>query len=238
MFATMKKTGKPNERGVAILESPGARPEGPFVPIQNGPITPASWSCLDGTLFVENGIPFMVFCREWTQVGDGEMCAMQLKADLSGAVGNPVTLFAASQASWCKSFNSSSTTRQGNYITDGPFLFRATSTQELIMLWSSRGRNDSYCVGVARSTSGSIKGPWVHDKVPLFQRDGGHAMVAKLYFRPTPSTSSQSAHSLLVMALHSPNRQVRKSSPKLYGIMEERDPTTGLAKFDWFQFQD
>ncbi|GBG29223.1 Xylosidase/arabinosidase [Hondaea fermentalgiana] len=240
MFATMKKSGKPNERGVVVLESPGARPEGPFVPITSGPTTPPSWSCLDGTLHVEDGVPYMVFCREWTQVGDGEMCAMRLSPALAQAAAAPFTLFSASQASWCKSFNSSSTSRQGNYITDGPFMHRCASTGELIMLWSSRGRNDNYCVGIARSSSGKLKGPWVHDASPLFQRDGGHAMLARVGLqRSTGSSSSAfapSSHSLLIMALHSPNRQVRKSSPKLFGVIEERDQATGRAHFDWFEF--
>ena len=48
-------------------------PEGPFVPLTGKPHTPADWMSLDGTLYVENGKPYMVFCHEWTQVTDGSM---------------------------------------------------------------------------------------------------------------------------------------------------------------------
>lgn len=56
MLATMKRKGKAAHRGVAVLESPSGHPEGPFVPLTRGPVTPNDWSCLDGTLMVENGV--------------------------------------------------------------------------------------------------------------------------------------------------------------------------------------
>jgi len=238
MFASMKKTGTNNERGVAILESTSGNPAGPFVPLKNSPITPPSWACLDGTLHVENGRPFMVFCREWTQLGDGQMCAIELSKDLLSAVGKPVTLFSASQAPWSKSFVSASSTHNSNFITDGPFLHRCASSGELVMLWSSIGTNDKYCVGIARSTSGRVVGPWVHDKNPLFNRDGGHAMIASIGCEREHSTVTKTKpeHYILLLALHTPNRQLRRSHPELFGILEEREQTTGLAKFSLFDF--
>ena len=62
----------------------------PFVPLSDGPVTPADWECLDGTLYVAaNGTPYLVFCHEWLQVKDGEMCAMPLTPDLTAAAGEP-----------------------------------------------------------------------------------------------------------------------------------------------------
>lgn len=37
-------------RGTQILRAD--KPEGPFVPLSDGPVTPADWECLDGTLYV------------------------------------------------------------------------------------------------------------------------------------------------------------------------------------------
>ena len=84
MFATFRKDGFC--RGTQILFS--ETPDGMFVPLTEKPVTPPDWECLDGTLFVDdNGIPYMIFCHEWLQVSDGEMCVMPLSADLREAAG-------------------------------------------------------------------------------------------------------------------------------------------------------
>ncbi|MDR3106721.1 MAG: family 43 glycosylhydrolase, partial [Bifidobacteriaceae bacterium] len=89
MFATFLPLA--GRRGTAVLAA--ERPLGPFVPFSDGPVTPPGWECLDGTLFVEDaGTPWMVFCHEWRQVGDGEICAIQLSPDCRRAVGEPVVL--------------------------------------------------------------------------------------------------------------------------------------------------
>jgi len=232
MFATVKKSGSEHNRGVVVLESKALDPAGPFLPASNGPITPSDWSCLDGTLHVENGIPFMVFCREWTQVRDGQICAVELNEDLAMAKGKPFTLFRASQAPWAKSFWSSSHNSKGNYITDGPWLHRCQESEELVMLWSSKGQNDKYCVGVARSASGVLRGPWLHDSKPIFEHDGGHAMISELAL-DTGLVSRQ--HTLLVLALHTPN-DPRKSHPKIFGVIEDFDPERFKVNFSCFEF--
>ena len=50
------------KRGTEILVAD--RPEGPFTPFGHGPQTPPDWMSLDGTLYVEDGVPYMVFCHE------------------------------------------------------------------------------------------------------------------------------------------------------------------------------
>ena len=49
-------------RGTAVLVCD--TPNGKFTEHSKGAVTPAGWSCLDGTLYVENGVPYMVFCHE------------------------------------------------------------------------------------------------------------------------------------------------------------------------------
>jgi len=85
MFVTFQSETR--KRGVQILKANSS--EGPFLVHSDGPVTPEEWSCLDGTLYIENDVPYMIFCHEWTQVGDGEMCAVELTADLKNSSGKP-----------------------------------------------------------------------------------------------------------------------------------------------------
>ena len=101
MFASFKADGKC--RATHILRSDS--PMGPFVPVSDTPATPAGQECLDGTLYVEDGIPYIVYSHEWLQVKDGEMCARRLSDDLTEAVGEPILLFRASGPSWAKAIN-------------------------------------------------------------------------------------------------------------------------------------
>ncbi len=150
---------------------------GPFVPISDGPITPPEWESLDGTLYLDGqGRPWLIFCHEWTQLGDGAICGMRLEKDLSAAAEAPVTLFHASQSGWSVADTGQIVRKTGeNYVTDGPFLHRCEDGT-LWMLWSSYARC-GYAVGLAKSLSGDIPGPWQHLTKPLFERNGGHGML-------------------------------------------------------------
>ena len=76
MFASFKNASV--RRGTAILRADS--PMGPFKPHSDGCITPKDWECLDGTLYVSrDGRPYMVFCHEWVQIGDGEIWAIMLR---------------------------------------------------------------------------------------------------------------------------------------------------------------
>lgn len=58
MFATF--SGTDGIRGASVLISD--KPEGPFIPLVNRPITPNGWQALDAALFVdENKDPWIVF---------------------------------------------------------------------------------------------------------------------------------------------------------------------------------
>jgi arabinan endo-1,5-alpha-L-arabinosidase len=186
MFATFKADGRC--RGTQILAAD--QPEGPFEPWSDGPVTPAEWECLDGTLHVDKaGDPWMVFCHEWVQVGDGEMIAVRLAPDLRNAIGQPVKLFTASRAPWVRRLTGVNPQEivgtknirldAGLYVTDGPFLHRA-GNGALLMLWSSFG-DQGYAMGLARSVSDKITGPWTHDAAPLWAEDGGHGMFLRSF---------------------------------------------------------
>lgn len=201
MFASFKRDGV--RRGTAILRADS--PMGPFVPWSDGPVTPRDWECLDGTFLEDrHGRPWMIFCHEWVQCGDGEMCAMPLTPDLRAAGGEPRVLFRASGAPWSKPFSSGG---RDCYVTDGPFAWR-TSDGALLLLWASITDGGAYAEGVAKSSSGDIDGDF-SQLDPLFTRDGGHGMV----FRGLDGG--------LRLTLHTPNTTLQERP--VFIPAEERD---------------
>ena len=156
-------------------------PSGPFEDFSGGkPQTPWEWASLDGTLFIEDGVPYMVFCHEWLQVIDGTMEAVRLTDDLSAAAGSPFTLFKASDAAWAgERKTSESGTPYRSYVTDGAYFFR-TGSGRLGMIWSTWGGGE-YCLTAAYSVSGRLCGPWEQLDEPLFSRNGGHGMLFRSF---------------------------------------------------------
>lgn len=205
MLATFRRSHN-SLLGTAVLAAECL--EGPYLLHSNGPVTPESWCCLDGTLYVDGeGLPWMVFCREWQQVTDGQICAVRLTEDLQAAAGEPVVLFRASQAGWPSPFHSERYPGQNNYVTDGPFLYHAAGGA-LLMLWASFIDN-TYALGVSSSASGSVLGPWEHEEEALFRSDGGHGML----FRTLDGR--------LMLTVHSPNKTPHERPCFLE--VEERD---------------
>lgn len=170
-------------RGTQVLVADS--PLGPFKSFANHSHTPTNEMALDGTLWVEDGRPYMVYCHEWVQVRDGTMKLVQLSEDLSATVGEPQLLFKGSEAPWAPR-------GRDRYITDGPALYRSKSGK-LFMLWSSFSET-GYTTGIAISDSGKVTGPWRQQSEPFFREDGGHAMIFRRF------------DGALMVALHSPNR--------------------------------
>ncbi len=162
LFGSCKADGKCRTTAIFVSDTP----DGEYVPVSSN-ITPEGWECLDGTLFLEDGHPYMVFSHEWVQVKDGEIWAVELSDDLSRPVGEPFMLFRASDNPNVSELEE----RDGCYVTDGPFLYR--DGEKLKMIWSSfyGGR---YLVLDAESDS--LKGTWHHGG-SRFDFDGGHAMI-------------------------------------------------------------
>ena len=165
LFGSVKAEGRCRATEIFVCDTP----DGEFVPICQETVTPKDWECLDGTLYVEKGVPYMIFCHEWVQVGDGEMCALQLSEDLSQAVGEPFLLFKASSEPTVEDVHRKGT---AHYVTDGPFIYR--EGDKLHMIWSSLTEGARYAVLMAESDS--LFGEW-RQLGSHFDFDGGHAMV-------------------------------------------------------------
>ncbi len=202
--------GKPEQyqRGTQILVADS--PKGPFLPFSNRPTTPKDWMSLDGTLWVEDGIPYMIFCHEWAQITDGTMELVTLKKDLSAMVGEPQTLFKASDAKWVKSMRDVKVLKNGKhgYVTDGCFVYR-TKTGKLLMIWSSFGEN-GYGLAQLVSESGKISGPWKHLDEMIFEENGGHGMLFNTF------------EGQLMITLHQPNGRPNER-PKLFELEDMGD---------------
>jgi GH43 family beta-xylosidase len=179
LFGSCKAEGKCRTTEIFVSDTP----DGEYVPVSKNNITPEGWECLDGTFFIEDGRPYMVFSHEWVQVGDGEIWAIELSGDLSRPVGEAFMLFRASD----NPSVSALVGKEGCYVTDGPFLYREDG--KIKMIWSSfyEGR---YLVLEAESES--LKGEWHHGG-SQFDFDGGHAMIFK------------TLKGERMIALHSPN---------------------------------
>ncbi len=210
LFATMNGRRKlPDEpwpdwpektaRGTQVLVADS--PMGPFQPFQNRSHTDPNLMTLDGTLWVEDGIPYMVYCHEWVQIKDGTINLVRLEDDLSDVAGPPVTLFRASDAPWTPP-------GRDRYVTDGPFLYR-TRTGRLLMIWSSF-TDSGYTTGIAASESGRVRGPWVHQATPLFVGDGGHGMIFRTF------------EGALMLVLHRPNRSPDERA-RLFELIDTGD---------------
>lgn len=162
-----------NHHSISVYKSES--PLGPFKDIANGCITPKDWDAIDGTLYIdENGTPFMVFVHEWISMPNkiGSMVYAELSPDFTRFVSTPKHMFYANEPSWATLG-----------VTDGPFLFK-TSNGELNMLWSNFS-DKGYVLAVAKSASGKLEGPWIHNEKPIYQKglkeqftlDGGHGMI-------------------------------------------------------------
>ncbi|MGN0846169.1 MAG: glycoside hydrolase family 43 protein [Kiritimatiellia bacterium] len=177
-------------------------PEGPFREWSAESIPPPEWSTLDGTFWVEDGTPYMVFCHEWTQVRDGRMMAVALTDDLRAAAGKPFELFRAS------SRPDAEAGPEKIHVTDGPYLYRSHNGS-LLMIWSSSCKT-GYCVYVTRSASGKLAGPWgAHERI--FDLDGGHGML----FR--------TLHGQLMMCLHQPNHPEDRKRMRVFAVHDLGD---------------
>lgn len=186
LFATINsdiiwKKSTPGEtpytfRGVQVFVAD--KPTGPFRPFSLEPTLPMDQMTLDGTLWVEDGVPYMVYCHEWVQIRDGSMNLVRMKPDLSNRDGETMRLFHASAAPWSTGSEPEHPERS-SYVTDGCFLYR-TKTNELLMIWSSF-MNGEYAIGIARSATGRVAGPWIQQEEPLFSKNGGHGMIFRSF---------------------------------------------------------
>lgn len=200
MLATFRgdETTRVRNRGTAILKADS--PLGPFKEwsvdsadeTKYGPVTMTDVYCLDGTLYVEDGVPYMIFSVEYSDTDDGigRMCYVQLSNDLKRAVAEPVVMFSGKDKYWgiIPGIGHDSDYYY-NAVTEGPQIYKAADGT-LLLLWSGGVNTDGsdlhpYAQMQAKSSNGKLVGAtWsLDDDYSVLYGltdnyyDGGHGMV-------------------------------------------------------------
>jgi beta-xylosidase len=190
------------------------KPDGPYVPMKDSVYLPADKLTLDATIWTDkDGKPYMIYCHEWLQNGNGTIEKIELRPDLSGTIGEGKILFLASDSPWSREKDKDGKDRP-NKVTDGPWLFK-TKTGKLGMLWTS-WIYDVYTQGVAYSESGTLDGPWIQEKEPITPPNFGHGMLFRTF------------DGKLLMSLHS-HKSVNGRTVRIPHLFEVDDSGDKIA---------
>lgn len=177
IFASFgSKSGR--KRAVQILKA--GHPEGPFE-VWSEPLTLSNFNSIDGTLWVENGKPYLVYSREVIDNPEriGSLWCVELTDDLKASKGEHKLLFNGSAPQWSKrKWASKKTDPLTSWVAEGPF-FHKTEDGKLLMLWSSHSGPGNYVEAVAYTKNGSLFGEWQHCSSFLMGSNGGHGMLFK-----------------------------------------------------------
>lgn len=198
-------------RGCVVFKS--NLPEGPFVQISDGTITPPNLYCIDGSLYFDkNGQPWMIYSEEYIESADGigSMFAAKMSDDLTKLISEPILLFRGDSPNWST-----------GKITEGPYMYRCENGELLMLVagFEKIGEEYAYCVGISRSDNGEINGNWTHDENLLYSKkmtqkyDGGHGMIFE-------SLSGQ-----LYLSIHSPNKVEGVNTKPLFVPIKEENAT-------------
>ncbi len=172
--------GKNGLRGTQIAVSDS--PCGMFFPITDKPATPIDKSCIDGTLYVENNRPYIVYSRDWPDnyVQEkgcfiGQICAVELSDDLREQKGEPFLLFNSDEAGYINNIPHEiqwKSETKNRYGSDAPFICKL-SGGGLFLTWSPMPGGNYI---VAAAVASGIRDEWRHLSNPVFDKNGGHAM--------------------------------------------------------------
>lgn len=135
-------------------------------------ITPQGWDCLDATLFLYGGKPYLCFSNEWlnpiTHDGDGSLFIAELKDDLTDIAGTPKKIIGGKASGIAIEIGDE---KARGYIAEGPWLYEENG--KIVLLWSTIAKT-GYTVVKSVSENG-IFGEYVFEKI-IFDHDGGHCM--------------------------------------------------------------
>lgn len=137
-------------------------------------VTPKGWWCLDATLFLFNGKPYLYFSNEWINTvkkdGDGSIFVAELSDDLTKITSVPQKIISGKGCGFSRQLTYSKTGEKG-FVAEGPFAREKDGKIELF--WSTY-TDEGYCV--AKSVASEAFGEYSFEKL-IFKKDGGHCMV-------------------------------------------------------------
>ena len=158
-------------RGSVIFVSDGLN--GDFKPLTGEYITPAGWGCLDATLFVYRGAPYLCFSNEWTTPitgdGDGSLFIARLSEDLTAIAEQPKKIVSGKHCGFSVQIDLHK--KIFGYVAEGPYLYE--EGWKIVLLWSTFTES-GYSV-IRNVSKNGVYGDYAFDK-KLFEKDGGHCM--------------------------------------------------------------
>lgn len=203
--------GKNGLRGTQIAVA--SSPKGPFVPISDKAATPENQSCIDGTLFVDAGVPYIIYSHDWPDnyvksidAYVGEICYARLSDDLTCIVGEPRRIFASNEVPISRETPHHMADGSTRFGSDAPFV-QKLSNGSLYLTWSPYLQNNYVVLG-AVSKSGRLDGKWEYVVPELFDGNGGHAM----FF--------ENKDGKLCMVLHAPEKNTEERA-HIYEMCEK-----------------
>ena len=176
IFASFGAEGK--KRATQILKS--KNPEGPFE-VWSPPLTPNNKNCIDGTLYVEDDIPYLIYSHEVIDDPQrvGSLWLVKLTEDLKATASEHSLIFKGSAPKWSeKKWDLVESDPLTAWVAEGPFFYK-TANGELLMLWSSHTAPDNYAEVISYTKNGSVFGDWKHSDKFLMDKNGGHGMLFK-----------------------------------------------------------
>ena len=157
-------------RGSIIFVSDGL--DDKFKMLTGKYVTPEGWGCLDATLFVYKGKPYLCFSNEWTTPisndGDGSLFIAELKDDLTEICGEPKKIVSGKDNDIAIEV---AVFGHRGYIAEGPWLYEEDG--KVVLLWSTLSKT-GYTVVKSVSNNG-VLGEYRFEKI-IFDKDGGHCM--------------------------------------------------------------
>lgn len=196
------RQARPRNRGTYVFRANS--PLGPFRPISDSPATPKDQHAIDGTLFIQDGKPYMVYCGEGADRLNGRIELIRLSDDLTRPIGKSKVLFKGSAAP------GSDPNPKAAKITDGPFLYRSPRSGKLFMTWSTVIPGVGYVVLLTESQSGRLQGPWIKQR-EIYRKNGGHGMMFRSF------------DGRLLFTLHQPNYPNNTERLRLYNLVDQGD---------------
>ena len=146
---------------------------GNFKPLTGEYVTPQNWGCLDATLFIFGGAPYLCFSNEWTTPitgdGDGSLFIARLSDDLKRIEDKPKKIVSGKYSGAAIQIDDGKNTF--GYVAEGPYLYEENG--KIVLLWSTYTKT-GYSVFKNVSENG-VYGDYSIEK-KIFEKDGGHCM--------------------------------------------------------------
>lgn len=196
--------------------------QGPYKPITTAqPLLRADQAAQSATFITdEYGWGYIIYNHDWQQCMNGTTQIIMLTKDLAEQIGDPFTMFKASQNPWSTN-NGNIGNNSFSPMMEGPFLFD-TEGRELGILFITE-KNGEKALGVAYTEKDhGLNGPWHIEPEPMLTGNYGQAMLFNDF------------DGSLVMVLHKDTiiNGDKKSIPQLFEMDSQYDKLKIKSKYN------